>query len=96
MSVRDTPVRPDTYRRGAAPVWAYGRIVKVDNRRTLARLTLEHPTMRWQWPRTRTAVGFAAGVAAFAATAVLALTQNGGAKLWISAVAPVPSTWVTL
>jgi len=35
--------------------------------------------MRWRWPRTRTAVGVAAGVAAFAATAVLALTQNGGA-----------------
>ena len=35
--------------------------------------------MRWRWPRTRTAVGVAAGVAAFAATAVLALTRNGGA-----------------
>jgi hypothetical protein len=34
--------------------------------------------MRWRWPRTRTAVGVAAGVAAFAATAVLAVTRNGG------------------
>jgi hypothetical protein len=35
--------------------------------------------MRWRWPRTRTSVGIAAGVAAFAATAVLALMRNGGA-----------------
>jgi len=35
--------------------------------------------VRWRWPRTRTAVGAAAGVAAFVATAVLALTRNGGA-----------------
>jgi hypothetical protein len=35
--------------------------------------------MRWRWPRTRTAVGVAAGVVAFAATAVLALTRNGRA-----------------
>jgi hypothetical protein len=35
--------------------------------------------MKGRWPRTRTAVGVAAGVAAFAATAVLALTRNGGA-----------------
>jgi hypothetical protein len=34
--------------------------------------------MRWR-PRTRTSVGIAAGIAAFAATAVLALTRNGGA-----------------
>jgi hypothetical protein len=25
VSVRDTPVRPHAYRRGAAPAWAYGR-----------------------------------------------------------------------
>jgi len=35
--------------------------------------------MRWRWPRTRTAVGVTAGVAAFATTAVLGLTRNGGA-----------------
>jgi hypothetical protein len=35
--------------------------------------------MRRRWPHTRTSVGIAAGIAAFAATAVLALTRNGGA-----------------
>jgi hypothetical protein len=35
--------------------------------------------VRWRSPRTRTSVGIAAGVAAFAATAVLALIRNGGA-----------------
>jgi hypothetical protein len=35
--------------------------------------------MRRRWPRTRTSVGIAAGIVAFAATAVLALTRNGGA-----------------
>ena len=35
--------------------------------------------MRWRWPRARAAVGVVAGVAAFAATAVLALTRDGGA-----------------
>ena len=35
--------------------------------------------MTWRWPRTRTSVGIAAGVAAFAATAVLATMRGGGA-----------------
>ena len=33
--------------------------------------------MRWRWPRARAAVGVVAGVAAFAATAVLAVTRDG-------------------
>jgi hypothetical protein len=45
--------------------------------------------MRWRWPRTRTAVGVTAGVAAFAATAVLALTRNGGAGSTALTLAPL-------
>jgi hypothetical protein len=35
--------------------------------------------MRWSRPRRRASIGIAAGLAAFAATAALALTRNGGA-----------------
>jgi hypothetical protein len=49
------------------------------SRRAHTRVHLGMSAVRRRWPGTRTSIGIAAGVAAFAATAVLALTQNGGA-----------------
>src|SRR5947209_1639280 len=50
-----------------------------EGRRALPRVPLELSTMRWSRLSRRAGIGIAAGIAAFAATAVLALTRNGSA-----------------
>ena len=47
--------------------------------------------MRWTRPNRRASIGLAAGLAAFVATAVLALTQNGGAGSVALPLAPLSS-----